>query len=242
MKYIVVAIGIISLSTLAYSKQSGRKVFSKDFSEVSGSTLNLQGVDSMSKNLPTETNLEEADSRNSPSLTLSAGIAVPSGLSAFRLFWDSGVSVGVSYGLPLGSATQLIIGLDYNRFSFNSQLFVRSTGYDASNGFGAVSTTTLTASIKTALGKPHNTFVPFLLIGAGYLHFPSEKSFGFGEDYDYIYYTDPKNELMMQFSLGLDCSISDRICLLLQPTFAFTLTGGADTRYFPLRLGTRVGL
>lgn len=70
-------------------------------------------------------------------LTVSAGMAFPTSPDDFTKYWNQGVNLGIGLGYPIHSGTDNLVILsiytDYNRFSFNSDKFLKDQGF---SGYG----------------------------------------------------------------------------------------------------------
>lgn len=179
------------------------------------------------------------------SFTAAGGVSLPTKPQAFADYWSLGFNGGAGIGYSVGRAWTLTAGLEYNRFAFDEEQFLRALGYEDAGLHtegGAASILTLTGGIKYALIPRNDTESPYLIGMLGYFRVSSSEITVSDDQSSVTFPGNSENALVLLFGAGIDIPSSSNLNLFLEGKIGIAFTKTETTTFVPFKVGVRLRL
>lgn len=179
------------------------------------------------------------------SFTAAGGVSLPTKPQAFADYWALGFngSVGASY--TVARAWTLMTSIDYNRFAFDEEQFLKALGYEDAGLHtegGAASILTLTGGIKYALMTRENSESPYLIGTVGFFRVSTSEITVSDDQSSVTFPGNSENAFALLFGAGVDIPSGSNINFFLEGRFGIGFTKTESTTFVPVKVGVRLRL
>lgn len=175
-----------------------------------------------------------------PSYYLNTGFSVPSSPEEFSDYWKMGFSLGAGIGYPLSPIMLMQGSLDYSRFPFDDDRFLRDSGYSG-YGFsisgGSATIITVSADLKARPSGGTSSIVPYVVGGFSYFRLATSNMTISYQGQSQTLDGESDDALGLAFGAGIEYAIGPKMSLFAEGRYGVGFTEGESTQHFPVKLG-----
>jgi opacity protein-like surface antigen len=184
-------------------------------------------------------NSAQAQYERRPVFCLSTGITIPSAPEEFSRYWNPGPNIGFGLGYPVTDYIILRGNVDYQRMMHDAD----KERADLSNGSevdfqgGTATIFTAMADVKVNMRPATASFIPYLVVGAGYLKLSLTEMTTTYRGQTYKRSVDPESAVELSMGAGCDFRLANRVTLFVEGEYTSGYTKVDNTQYFPIKIG-----